>query len=375
MDPRSSPKRSRATSSTTISSARLGSGSRPSTTTPGHDPPTAGGGGQQSRTGVAEPFGSRTPSAKETTKGYVVSTSGRAAIWARTSASNAGSLGRIAASRRPPLAARYRGSARSSAGRPPRPAAASPNVTPARRPSTTHERQRARRSARAHIQAAVTAQPTSGTWAAARGQAPGTGGAGLPPVGRAARPLDALAAVGRTESAARTGEAVQVDRVATQDPLLVGRRQARDVVTQLLHHARERAVGVGVVGAPHDPVGAHHRREHGQRVLVDLEADPALPGEVLAREVLHLRACTRRSATPGGRAARPRTAPTRRRPRGTRTAGPGWRSITPRAISCAHAIMCSNGVRRGVEHERVVRRAVDARASGSRAASPRGSRW
>jgi len=36
---------------------------------------------------------------------------------------------------------------------------------------------------------------------------------------------------------------------------------------------------------PHDAVGAHQRREHGQRVLVDLEADPALPGEVLARQV------------------------------------------------------------------------------------------
>ena len=60
---------------------------------------------------------------------------------ARFSASNSGSLGRIAASMRG-LDAIARGTASSVRRAPATPAAASPNVTPASRPSTSHDRHR-----------------------------------------------------------------------------------------------------------------------------------------------------------------------------------------------------------------------------------------
>ena len=49
-------------------------------------------------------------------------------------------------------------------------------------------------------------------------------------------------------------------------------------------------VMVRVVAAPDDAVLAHERRQGGQRVFVDLEADGALPGEVLRRAQRHVRA-------------------------------------------------------------------------------------
>ena len=47
---------------------------------------------------------------------------------------------------------------------------------------------------------------------------------------------------------------------------------------------------VGVVRAPDDPVGADEGHQGRQGPLVDLEADPALAGEVLARAQRHVRA-------------------------------------------------------------------------------------
>src|SRR5271165_41714 len=58
---------------------------------------------------------------------------------------------------------------------------------------------------------------------------------------------------------------------------------------QLGRGPRERRVGMGVVRPPHDAVRTDMGGQGGQGRLVDLEADPALAGEVLARQERHRR--------------------------------------------------------------------------------------
>ena len=141
----------RADWSTTTSSGLVGSGMRPSTITPiiGCTLLAAVG---ISR--LSNPAG-LTSRATATRKGNAARTSGSAATAARCFSSYDGSLAKT-----PAVGTRAaetkRGTASEVRRAPATPAAASPNVAPASRPRTTHERHRARRSARAHSQAAVT---------------------------------------------------------------------------------------------------------------------------------------------------------------------------------------------------------------------------
>src|SRR5579884_2889135 len=64
--------------------------------------------------------------------------------------------------------------------------------------------------------------------------------------------------------------------------------EGRDRPLELVDRAGEGGVVMRVVGSPDHPLLAEEREEGGQGVLVDLEADPALAGEVLARGEGHV---------------------------------------------------------------------------------------
>ena len=101
---------------------------------------------------------------------------------------------------------------------------------------------------------------------------------------------------GRAHAGRRRGrdspvaEQVEVERVAGHDRVDVGLGQAVRG-EELVDHAGELGVGMGVVGRPEQAVGADVVDQALQAGLVGLEADPALAAEVLAgqhRQVLRL---------------------------------------------------------------------------------------
>ena len=103
----------------------------------------------------------------------------------------------------------------------------------------------------------------------------------------------------------------------------------------------ERGVVVRVVAAPHDAVRADEGHQRGQGVLVDLEADGALAGEVLRRGAARGRGRSRRRTPPARRGARARTGAQPPEDSKKTTRRPGWRSSTPKAMSCAQASISS----------------------------------
>src|SRR5580698_822884 len=64
--------------------------------------------------------------------------------------------------------------------------------------------------------------------------------------------------------------------------------QRRNRAPERSYRTGERGVVVRVVRTPHDALRTDERQQRRQRLLVDLVADPALPGEVLARRQLHI---------------------------------------------------------------------------------------
>ena len=74
---------------------------------------------------------------------------------------------------------------------------------------------------------------------------------------------------------------VQVERVAPEQPGSGHGVEVAVALAQLVHDARVLRVAVGEVRRPDEPVGARERAQHPHGPFAGVEADPALPPEVL----------------------------------------------------------------------------------------------
>src|SRR5204862_5271698 len=75
---------------------------------------------------------------------------------------------------------------------------------------------------------------------------------------------------------------VEAHRAAGHDPVLGRGGQPRDLLPDHVRRAGEEAIGVRVVGRPHDLVGADVIGEHLEAALDRLERDPAIALEQFA---------------------------------------------------------------------------------------------
>ena len=103
-------------------------------------------------------------------------------------------------------------------------------------------------------------------------------------------PADQVALTGGGRACV-SADAVERERALAGDRLLLRGGQRLQRLGQLVGHPGELGVGVRIVRRPHDAVGAAERRVGGERQhrLVGVEADPALPAEVLRRRQLQAR--------------------------------------------------------------------------------------
>src|SRR5215813_12628227 len=79
------------------------------------------------------------------------------------------------------------------------------------------------------------------------------------------------------------GKLIDLAGVAAKDARLIGGGELAEDASQRAHGAGIHRVGVRVIRRPQHAVGADEARDRGQRLLVRVEGDPALPAEVVAR--------------------------------------------------------------------------------------------